>query len=334
MEEFNEDTHLLMTQEAWAFIDLGEYDEAERIADKLLEDGAEAGYSLKATILGFKEEAEQGIELLKEGVGKFADSWRLKLALANLYGQLENTAVAMAIFDEAAQMPGAETHWIELNRGISYFKGGMIDEALNTFQLIDHPDAINDAFSVQLEILDMLSQHKLIIAMAEEELALLSDPEDSEEGKTLANIYARVASAYWYEDEDNTEAIQHHLRKAIEFDRGNEEALWLIREMKQEYSEDAHIYELLLSGVLVLLDEDDSEVAYPFVCDYVVLAESPQDALEMIKEFEIEQIDRPSLQILEVESEENEEEEPIGIYYVGELAFIGDEEEEDEETED
>ncbi|MCI4671624.1 MAG: hypothetical protein MRZ79_26015 [Bacteroidia bacterium] len=333
MAEYNEGEISQMIQAAWEHMDLGEYDEAEEIATKLLHSEEEAGYPLMAGILTLKEEPEEAVNLLKEGIDKNPNSWRLKLELGNLYGQLQNIPVAMAIFDEASQLPGAEVHWIELNRGIAYFKGGMVDDALNTLQVIDHPEAINEAFSLQLEILDILGQHQLILAMAKEELALLSAPKDPEENQTLSNIYSRVATAYWYEEEDNADAIQYHLKRAIELDRTNQQSLWLIREMDQEYSEEAHIYELIVEGRLVLLDDEEQEVVYPFHSEYVVLANSPQDALEMIKEFEIEYVDKTSLEILEATSESNDEEEPLGIYYVGDLMFVDGEEADEEEEE-
>ncbi len=321
MAQLNKEEIVELINTAWEHMDMGEYEEAEEIAKVLMENEAEAGYPIMASLLALQEQPQEAVELLKKAIEEHPKSWRLKLELGNLYGQLENAAVAMAIFDEALQMPDAEAHWIELNRGIAYMKSNMVDEAMNTLQQIEHPEAINEAFAIQLSILDMLGRHELILAMSKEELNLLQIPEDQEGADTLSNIYSKVAQAFWYEEEENTEAIRYHLRTAIELDRTNEDALWLHREMNLSYSDDAHIYEIMLDGELALSDEEEEARALPFTAVYVVVADTPEDALEMIKDYEIDAIDKSSLQIMEIESMENEEEEPLGLYFTGPLMF-------------
>ena len=322
MAQYTELEIAQMIQTAREHMDLAEYDEAESLADELLQEEAEEGFPLKAGIYALKEEPEKAIELLKEGIDKNPESWRLKLELGNLYGQLGDTSIAMTIFDEALTMPGVESHWIELNRGIAFLKANQVDEALNHLQQIDHPAAINEAFSVQLEILDMINRQDLIINMAEDEQPLLSPPESTDDMQTLANIYGRIATAFWYVQEENESSIQQYLQTAKDLDRTNDQVLWLIREMDQEYSDEAHIYEILLQGEVVVMDEEEAEHSIPFTSVYVVLEDSPEQALERIKDYEIEAIDKSSLEVIEITSETNEEEEPLGIYIVGELMFI------------
>ncbi|MEO0895811.1 MAG: hypothetical protein AAFY71_05405 [Bacteroidota bacterium] len=331
MEQYSEEEILQMADVAWEHMDLGEYDEALVIAEELVKLNQEVGYTLKASLLVLQEEPDTAVETLKEGIGKFEGAWRLHMDLANIYAQIGEANAAMEVLDEAEKIEGAQIHWININRGITLFRSGQVDDALNLLQQIEEPEAISEAFSLQLEILDTIHRHDLIVDLIEEELHLLPVPNDRHEASTLANILARAAAAYWYEDEEQEDKIQHYLRQAVEYHRGNEIAMWLDREMDGDFDENSHVYELILEGELERDTETEGEEWVTFHCHYVAAARSPEDALNLIKEYEIEQIDKNSLKILEIESNENVEEAPLGLYYIGELMLILEQEEENAE---
>ena len=67
-------------------------------------------------------------------------------------------------------------------------------------------------------------------------------------------------------------------------------------------------------------DDEDNETI-PFFTTYGIVAETPEEALSFIKKYEIEQIDKDSLSIIEIEETANDEEEPKGIHHVGGMAI-------------
>jgi len=311
-----------LSHQAWTLIGEEAYDEAHQLGQQMVEADEEAGYRILAMIHAAQEEPEKALQLIQQGVAHMPQSWQMRLLLGNLLSDAGDFEQAMQAFEQASQLPGAELHWIQINQAVVHGRRGEIDQALNLLQQVDHPEAINEAFEIQLGLLDSVGRHDLIIELAEEDLDLLQAPETEEEAATLSRILSHIASAYWYEDYDGDE-VEHYLRQAIAFDRTNPDAMYLLREQDPVFSDQSQIFSLLVKGVIFEPDEQGLEQQVEFVTSYEVIADDEEEALDLIRRFEITEIDPNSLQVEAIEPRPNEDEEPKGVYQVGELLVPG-----------
>ncbi|MDX2250606.1 MAG: tetratricopeptide repeat protein [Bacteroidia bacterium] len=307
-----------LNDQAWELIHEEKLKEAAEIGHKLKAEGIESGYRIVATTYVMEEKFDRAIAELKDGIKRIPDSWELHLQLGNFLSDNGDFDEAIRTLDQASRLPGAEKHWINLNKAVVYTRKADFDKALNLLQKIEHAEAVNQAFELQLRILDQLGHHDLILQM-EDELEYLQTPEDEESAETLSQICTHIARAY-YMEEDN-DAAKHYIRQAVEYQRTNTDAAELLREINGQFSENSRIYSFVING---LLNDPESGDEIPFFTTYGVVADSEEEALELIHDYEIEAVDKNSLEISQVDSTENTEGDPKGIYLVGGFAFLED----------
>jgi tetratricopeptide (TPR) repeat protein len=311
-----------LSHRAWVLIGEESYEDARQLGQQLIDADEEAGYRIGAMVHAAMDEPQEALRLIEQGVAQKPSSWQMRLLLGNLLSDAGDFDQAWQTFEAAKSLPDAELHWIQINQAVVHGRRGEIDEALNLLQQVDHPEAINEAFEIQLGLLDSVGRHDLIVELAEEDLDVLQSPETEEEAATLSRILSHIASACWYEDHDGDE-VEHYVRQAIAFDRTNPDALYLLREQDPIFSDHSQVFSLLVKGVIYEPDEQGLEQQVQFVTSYEVIADDPEEALDLIRRFEISEIDPDSLELEAVEPRPNEEEEPKGVYQVGELLVPG-----------
>ena len=307
-----------LVQQIWGLMEEEDWQGAIAICDELKAMPSEAGFRMRAMIHVFQEQANEALTEIQAGIDQFPEAWELHMQWGNLLSDSGDPSEALKIFDKTAKLPGAELHWIQLNQAMALFRQQSFEEALDLLQSIAHPQAINDAFALQLAILDAINRNDLILQLAEEDLEVLQPPEDDADAEVLATICTSIASAAWYEDKGE-EVVRFYLQQAFDYQRGHPQALWLWREMHPEFSDDAQFYTLLMRGRF--LPSEDGLAGDEFLTSYGVMADSPQEAVEMVKALEGDDMDTNAWELMEVEIEElgEEEAEDIeakGIYYV------------------
>ena len=302
-----------LIQEGWSLIESESWDEAIALTEELKAAGSDTGYRLRSVIFQMQEDPAAALTEVKAGVKLFPKSWEMQMQLGNLLSDTGDLTEAQEVYQKAQNLPGAELHWLQMNQAVALFRQQSFEDALTLLQKIVHPEAINEAFALQLTILDAIGRHDLILEIAEEDLELLKAPEGDEDAQILSNICTSIASAAWYEDKGE-EMVMYYLRQAFEYQRGNTDALWLWREMNPVFSENARFYTLLLRGKFAEEDQSEGE---EFMTSYGVIADTVEEAMEMIQAFEKGLVAPDSWELLEAEDEgESEEEDAKGIYYV------------------
>ena len=304
---------------AWEAVEAGDIASARNLAEQLIEQEASYGYLVMALTYGQEEEYERAIEELQRGVERFPDSWRLYMQLGNYYSDTEDYPAALQAFEEALNCSEVEAHWVQMNQAVVYIRQENIDQGLNLLQQLQHPEVLLEAFELKLSVLSSYNKAELLLELAEEELETLPVPEDEQAAAAMARICIYIAKAGW--DTDAEEAmIRHYLREAIFYDRTNEEILWLMREINPQFSDDAKVFGLLVVGTTAA-EPDTGEDGAEFNCIYSLVADTAIEGLDFIREFE-PTINPDSLQILDQEETENEEDLPKGLYMVGELLWM------------
>ena len=309
-----------LSQAAWEALEQSDAATAKELGAQLVEAGTEFGYRVLALASAMEDDRQGAIDTIRAGIEIFPDVWQLHMQLGNFYSDAEMLNEALESFDTALQCSDVEQHWVQMNQAVVFVRLGDFDQALNLLQQIDHSDARNEAFELKINILGELGRNDLILELAEEELEDLNTPENDPEANLMSRICIQIAKAGWYEDESD-ELVMHYLKQAISFYRLNEEALWLLREMDAQFSDESKIFSLMVQGSFVK-EASSSQNPAKFFTSYVVVADNPAEALAYIRDFEIEEIDKNSLSIQEVEEMPNEEDDPKGIYKVMGFAFF------------
>ncbi|MDX1907928.1 MAG: DUF5717 family protein [Bacteroidia bacterium] len=317
-----------LIEEGWKAYEEQEFEQAADTASQLIEAGEESGYILLANVRQEEEDMPGAEALLREGMEKLPESWQIPQHLGTLLSAKGELDAALEVFDVADQhVTEDERDFIRMSRATVYYQQQAFDAALEALQAIEHPDLVFDALSYQMTILDEQEEYAEIIDMAEDALAELPDPESTEDVDALSRIYMHIASAWWHKEKDK-ETATDYIREAVELDRSNPDTLWLIREINGVRSEKARLFSLLVSGQL----EDENANPVDFLATYAAIADSEEEALEMIRDFEVEAVDKDSLKVVESASDDNEDDDPKGLYMVGEFGFFSGDEEEEEEA--
>ena len=122
------------------------------------------------------------------------------------------------------------------------------------------------------------------------------------------------------------EAALRHAWDAIEH-HADETALWLIREIEAQYSNDAKFYRVSVEGrVPAGSFEDDAPRG--FFRKYEVVADDEQEAMRLVTRVEQEMF-RDGLRATEIEMLDDASDQPKGVYWVSAHLFFpeGDEDE-------
>ncbi len=316
----------VLIAQGYDFLAAEEYQDAQKVGQSLIQQGTEAGYRISAQAYAGLEEWDQALTTLQEGIEKMPDEWHLWLQLGNFLSDREDFAAADEAYHKALSCPEVQADWIHINQAVLQFRQGNIDNSLNILQQVTDREVITDAFALQLSLLDQLGQHELIITLAKEELPRIPSPEDEESASTLSRICAYIATACWYEDKSEAE-ILHYLRQSVVYDRSNQDAAYLFREMDPQFSESPKYYELVIQGNLLPEEVNEDIPSQTFLTTYGVIADSEEEALEYIKIFEIDAIDKDSLTVVNAEVENADSEDAKGVYMVGGFGFFEEKEE-------
>ena len=313
-----------LIQEGWDHLDAGEYDEAEAVAAKLIASQSSAGYRLQAMCQIADDDWEAARESLAAGVSRFPDDWELHLMQGNYLSENEEYDAALAAFERALACPGVQPDWIAVNKAVIYSKIGAYEQALAICAQIDNPDLKLQVLEVEFRVMSETERYQEILATSATRIDELPEIEDEGAAVIYAKVLYYIAYASWKTGGEK-DWILEHLWTCIDYDRSNAHALWLLREVRGEYSKDAKHFKLLVQGLFVSEEDDEDEEigGEPFFTSYEVVADSLDEAYDMILEFEPEDVDMDSLEIVQFEEAPADPESPKGIYEVGALGFLG-----------
>lgn len=301
-----------LAQEAWDALNGENPERAKEIGETLVAEQIEVGYRILSGVATRDDDIAKAMEWLVKGLELYPDTWELHLQLSTLYSEQEAYDKALQLLEHAETLPHADQDWIAMNRAVVFARKMDFDAALNTLQKIEHEDFISEALALQFSILDGLSRHDLILELADESLESIPEATDDKSASLMSQICTYIASAAWYEDRETTEVI-HYLDLAFDYERENTDALWLLREMNPEFSETPKGMALLLQvELLPEVAANGSKV----MGQYSLVADTEEEALEMIRKFDRKYIKPDSIVVMENEAIEAEEEDAKGLYEV------------------
>lgn len=304
-----------------------EIDQAKGIANTLVEAGKEYGYQAMAMAFWAEEDSEMAISWVEKGLEQHPDSWALPMQLGNIYSESGKSKEAIRAYNRAAKAEGADVSLIELNKAAAFANAQDFDQALNILQKLTDTEKAIEAFSIKMTLLSELGRFDMIIEISEEELGDLPLPKDENQAAVMSEICTNIAKAIWFSDE-NEEAILHYVKQAKEYDRTNANICWLQREMDPEFSDDSVIYSLIVEGKMLKAvegihpDTREKIEVKRFQNSYMAIADTEEEALGYIYTYESDLVEKGTLKIMDSEQMENEDDEPKGLYALGEMDWI------------
>ncbi|MFP4526962.1 MAG: hypothetical protein ACLFQX_00315 [Candidatus Kapaibacterium sp.] len=168
---------------------------------------------------------------------------------------------------------------------------------------------------------DLLIEHGLA------EIEKLPKEPSGQGDKDIAEIYLIIATAIW-ETTEAREKVLPLVRTAAEFDRMNKGIMWLLREAKGEYSPDAKYFKIDAGGKCPYAAPDGGIQMEDFITFYAVVAESCEEALGIIREYERLEV-RDSIEIRSCKEVNPAPELPKGIYQTMNLLAIRNEDDQE-----
>jgi hypothetical protein len=136
----------------------------------------------------------------------------------------------------------------------------------------------------------------------------------------ISEIYLLIAMAYKEDESRDNDIGMDYAFKAGIFDRDNEAAQWLIRQLKNEISEKNKYFKIEVEGKAT--GNAKGEVVEDiFHSIYGVVATTSEEALELIVEFENPKI-RESLTLFKAEEMRREPNLPKGVYKTSQIIVI------------
>ena len=303
-----------LVEKAEDLMDIGKYEDAADIASELIELEEEEGFEIMTSVLEDQEKLDQALEVLEHGLSVFPDSWRLWLRMGSYKSDLNSYDEAAYAFSRAELLPDADLELVILNQAILLKKQEQYKEALSLLEQVNEVFPIR-SLVVELGVYNSLKDYELIITIVEQtdfDLEIHTENHENDDGEfdpLIAEIYFFYAHAIWKKElsEKTSEALTY----GLEFDRTNDNLLWLRREILGVITDQNRYFSLMVQGDWF---EVNTEENLKFVSYYDVVASTPEEALTMIKDFEPFPFNTDSFIIEEFEEMDNHPENPNGIY--------------------
>jgi tetratricopeptide (TPR) repeat protein len=301
-----------------------DYEAARDIAAQLEDLRYSAAFEIGAQAQAGLGDLDKAVEILERGVSKAPTVWLLWHLLGNYRSDLGRFDEAADAYDRALQCDGVHKDWVFLNQGIMFGRRGEHAKALDQLNMVKDPDLDLVVASSLLPALDGLGRSQEALSVAQQHLHKKADNE--RDARALAFI------AYWHcrlrlsHGEEKDEVRSEAMDAIAEFGP-DEDLLALVRDIDEQYSAASKYYRLLVHAALPQNHELRREVQGYFI-KYDVVAETPEEALGFVREFENAEFPAAELRIEEAEQLEDRPEDPKGVYHFTGRNFYEDEDDE------
>lgn len=305
-----------LMKEGYALLKAAKPEQALAIGRQLEERRYSGGFEIQALAYQDMGENKEAIRVLREGTERVPGLWLLWQILGNFLSDDGSFDEALKAYDTALDLPDADTVSLGFNRANVYWRMGRLDEAREITQsLLANPGFEELASDLKLYIhraqIGILCDLRLYRDALAHFEGLQRPEEWSEFPSEVAGLEAKYAGALWHSG--RAEDAKRAVARAIGLDKSNEEAQWLLREMRRaDEPLNSTSYRLLIQGPWRAEVFPDVSAAAGFFTSYQVVAENLDEALAFVREFEPPEI-RDALKIDEVEAQ-GPSTEPKGVY--------------------
>lgn len=280
------------------------------LSDKLYKLQNTAAFEIRARALWMAGERKKAIQILEQGVQAGPYSYVLWDYLASFYSDQAWYDQALEAYAKALDCPDCERTATLCNMAFVYQRSGRDDKCVETLKDLDCKGHV-----IELMIVSTLAHSLSQIGKAQDALDLVQNHIDAlrPDNENAYLLYTERGWAQWKLG-NNEKALEdaHH---ALELSKHAARAAELIREITGIKSPTARKLLLYLKGVAPAAPGADS--GEPFMLRWYVVAESPQEALDLIRT-QIPESLADTLTLEKYEDEGSGKDNPLGVYGVTE----------------
>jgi len=293
-----------------------DFERAEAIAHRIIEARHSYGFELLARVYRDQDNLPRAIEVLQDAVSQAPRAWPLWMLLGEYRSDYGEYDLALLAYDTALGIDGVDADEVHLNASIVHDRAGRPEDALMRLHEIrgSNTETVLYAARVRAEILLETERPEAAAAAAQAGLARVDDDTASD---AIAPLHAAMAKAAWMKGD--RDAALRHAWEAIEH-QADETALWLIREIEAQYSNDAKFYRVSVEGRVPAGSFED-DAARGFFRKYEVVADDEQEAMRFVARVE-QEIFRDGLRATEIEMLDDASDQPKGVYWVSAHLFF------------
>ncbi|MCW5934786.1 MAG: hypothetical protein KIT45_10915 [Fimbriimonadia bacterium] len=298
-------------EEGFALLEEGEYERALKVADKLLKKKHTSGFEIKARAWWELGNTQQAIETLEEGLKIAPEIWVFWDMLGKIHSDEAQFQDALAAFQQVFQFPDADSNGNYYNIALTYHRMGEPDLAERELANMQVPEdhilfLYRETLRAAIAIERGQSEDALQIAHAilKHPLSQMVEPYE------LAPLYTSLTKAI-YDLEGDTPKMREALQKAVQCDKSWMGIQDFIRELRNQTSDSAHRFRVMIEGRRQI---EPNRPPLGYFANYYCVADSPEEALEFIREFEPEE-ERSGLKISHKEQLDPAPGELKGVYW-------------------
>ncbi len=301
----------ILADKGFAYLRDGDYDEALMIAKKLEELRYTAAFDIAAQAHAGLGNLEKAVEVLERGVTEEPDCWLNWQLLGNYRSYIGDYDPAAEAYDRALRCPDSWQDSVRLNQAILAVKRDENEEALRFLEKVKDPKLTLRAAYTNVSALHRLGRLDEALTLADVHLDRDRDAGDDEE--SLAGITASRGRIR-IEQSAPSDEVRLTTMDALEEYWCSGELLARVRDIDGCYSRKSQYFRLLIH-VRIPADHPSYQEVKGYFITYDVVAETPDNALKWVREFE--QIDKSlgTLCIEESDVLEERPDDPMGVYW-------------------
>ncbi len=309
-----------LADKGYACVQQWDYKRAIQCGKKLLKLRHTSGFEILALAYAGKGKKKKAIRILEKGVRKAPDVWLLWQLLGNYYSDRKKYKKALTAYDKALEFEHTDTASVNFNRAIVFDRQEQYQEALSVLEIPEETRLLSyRAQSLKALLLQELEQNEEALEIASQthkHLLNLDEEFVDDNAEELSIVWCQLGQVYWQaaQDEENASTCTDY---ALSLQRGDEQALTLIRNIENRRSPKSKYYRLFIEGDWPEKIEDEKGRLRPagFFTTYDVVADDKDEAFTYVRNFEPEEM-RESLKIEECEALEKRPDDPKGVYQI------------------
>ncbi|MCP4520368.1 MAG: hypothetical protein GY827_01510 [Cytophagales bacterium] len=317
MDELKQKRVEKLAEEGFAKLREGEFEEALAISDELQVARYSAAFDIGAQAYVGLCKLDEAVDLLQKGLMHAPQAWPNWQLLGNILSDLNKFEQANNAYESALKCNDVWDESIYLNQAILSNRTNKYAEAINILKKIEsdelhlHKIETNISAFIGLNMLDDAA------ALANQTLSIEEYPEEDEE--VIGRIAAQLGKVYLTQGKSNKEVKEFALH-SLSYSSCNGMLLALIRDIDNKYSDNANYYRVLIHCIVPATSPDYEDVK-GYYCNYDVIAETTDELLKFICEFENDVVQDGTFIIDEIEILEENSKDPHGVYYRSGRAF-------------
>jgi tetratricopeptide (TPR) repeat protein len=310
-----------LLEQAYSLIQQGDAEQAIIVGNQLLEHRHARGFEIIALAYEQDGRSNEAVAILREGVAKVPNAWPLWELLGNLFSDQEEYEESRIAYQKALSCANVDTDSVNYNFAILLKREGKFDEAWRLADQITSDDLKTKVKVLRLSLMNATRRHDDAVKFGTELINEILQQEDlpEEDMQDLARAYSEVGRGHW-EGRLDRQAAWENAWKALEWDRADNSALWLVREIINRKSAASRWFKLIVEGQWHFPLEPDK--APPgFITTYEVVADTPADALAFAQDLEPVEV-RQSMRLDQSEDMGPYAENHQGVYWRSAYGFF------------